>query len=322
MWGRLAAVISLMVLSPLIAEYLLGSLPMSMIAILPVMMLMYGAGAVVIRELARQTGRGWPTIILLATAYGFIEEGLVDQSLFNPNYLHLRLLDYGFIPAIGTSLVWAIYVIGLHMFWSISVPAGLTETLFRDKRDAPWLGRIGLGIFMVLFLAGAAMVAFFTWKQMPFMASPAQLGGTAAIALALIVAAFVWPKRTETTTGKAPHPLVLFAVPMVLGSAFILSEYAAQGIKDLPAGVAAGALFGLEALMLLFMAVFTRGRAWTDVQRFALMAGGLSVYIWCGFKTDMTLHGTADLPAHAALAAVFVALTLFAGWRARSRAAS
>ena len=315
MWGRLAAVFSLFVLSPLIAEYLLGSLPMSMIAILPVMALMYGSGAVIIRELVRQSGRGWPSIILLATAYGLIEEGLVDQSLFNPNYLHLRLLDYGFIPAIGTSLVWAIYVIGLHIFWSIATPVGLTETLFKDKRDTPWLGKIGIAVFVLLFLAGSGLVATFTYKSLPFMASPAQLGGTAAIVLGLVAAAFLWPKRSEATMGPAPHPAFLFAVPLALGSAFILSEFLAQSFVHLPPEGAAAILAGLEVAMFLFMLVFTRGRAWSDSQRFALMAGALGVYVWCGFKTDFTLHGASDLPAHAVIAALFVALLAFAGWR-------
>ncbi len=313
MWSRFAAAFSLFLLSPLIAEYLLGSLPMSMIVILPVMALMYGGGAVVIRELVRRTGRGWPSIILLATAYGLIEEGLVDQSLFNPNYLHLRLLDYGFVPALGTSLVWAIYVIALHMFWSISVPIGMTESLFKNKRDTPWLGTIGLVVFGLLYLAGATLVFVFTNKSLPFMASPAQLGGTAALVVVLVIAAFAWPKP-HATGGKAPQPMLLFSVPLVLGSAFILSEFFAPGLHLAPA-VAAALLFGLEALMCLFMLVFTRGKAWSDVQRFALMAGGLSVYIWCGFKTDFTLHGVADLPAHTVIAVLFVALLLFAGWR-------
>ena len=53
MWRRLPAVLSLFVLSPLIAEYLLGSLPVAMIGILPVMALMYGSAAVLIRETVR-----------------------------------------------------------------------------------------------------------------------------------------------------------------------------------------------------------------------------------------------------------------------------
>ncbi|MGZ3305306.1 MAG: hypothetical protein ACXU8U_05540, partial [Asticcacaulis sp.] len=140
--NRLFAVLSLFFLSPLIAEYLLGSLPMSMIAILPLMAALYGSGALLIREIVRRTGRGWPSLILLATAYGLIEEGFVTQSLFNPNYLHLRLLDFGFIPALGTALPWLVFVISIHVIWSISVPIALAEALFRDRREEPWLGWI------------------------------------------------------------------------------------------------------------------------------------------------------------------------------------
>lgn len=38
--------------------------------------------ALVIREVAVGTGRGWPGILLLAAAFGVIRPGLVDLSLF------------------------------------------------------------------------------------------------------------------------------------------------------------------------------------------------------------------------------------------------
>src|SRR3954470_10607100 len=101
LWTRLKPAFSLVLLAPLIAEYLLGSLSFAQLPLFPIMMLMYGAGALFVREVARRSGRGWPAIILLGLAYGVIEEGLATQSLFNPHYLGLRLLDYGFIPAWG-----------------------------------------------------------------------------------------------------------------------------------------------------------------------------------------------------------------------------
>ena len=159
MWRRLPAALSLFVLSPLIAEYLLGSMPMAMIALLPLMAAMYGSGAVLIREAVRRAGCGWPSMILLATAYGLIEEGFVTQSLFNPNYLHLRLLDYGYVPWLGTGLPWLVYVISIHVVWSMSVPIGLSEVLFRNRRGQPWLGPVGIGAFALLFLAGSALIA-------------------------------------------------------------------------------------------------------------------------------------------------------------------
>ena len=75
----------------------------------------YGAGAIRIREAVRHTGGGWASIVLLATAYGLFEEGFVTQSLFNPNYLHLRLLDFGFLPLLGSALPWASFVVSVHV---------------------------------------------------------------------------------------------------------------------------------------------------------------------------------------------------------------
>ena len=126
MLKRLLPIVCLLFLSPLVAEYLSGSLPVALIALLPLMAAMYGSGAVLIRETAVRTGGGWPMIVLLAAAYAFVEEGWVDQSLFNPNYQGQRLLDFGYVAALGTGLPWLLYVIAIHVVWSISTPIALT----------------------------------------------------------------------------------------------------------------------------------------------------------------------------------------------------
>jgi hypothetical protein len=314
MWRRLPAVLSLFVLSPLIAEYLLGSLPVAMIGILPVMALMYGSAAVLIREIARRAGRGWASIALLACAYGFIEEGLVTQSLFNPNYLGLRLPDFGFIPSLGTALPWLIYVISIHVVWSICVPIGLAESLFPAKRDQPWLGRIGIGVFSLLLLAGCALVAIFTYKQRPFMASGAQLTTTVLIVAALIVAALKWPPA-KRGTAPAPHAVVLFLAGLVFGSALMVLQQIAEARMHWNPIECVAAIVVLQAAFIGFMAVFTRGKVWNDRQRFALMAGGFLTYAWIGFPLDVELHGKADLHAHAILAAIMCLILAIAGYR-------
>ena len=319
MWRRLSAVLALFLLSPLIAEYLLGSLPMSLIGILPLMAALYGCGAILIRDWSRRTGRGWPTMVLLATAYGLFEEGFVTQSLFNPNYLHLRLLDFGFIPALGIGLPWLIFVVTIHIVWSLSVPIGLTEGLFKSQRTLPWLGPIGLGVVSLIFLAGAALIASFTYKQLPFMATPEQFGLTGALILALIATAFLWPKRSAPLKGQVPHPLILFSVSFAAGSSLMLIQHMAQDKWHWDWRICVFAVLSLELLFVAFMILFTRGKVWSDMQRFSLMAGGLMVYVWVGFGTDQSLHGASDFTAHAAIAALFVALGVFAGWVAQRR---
>ena len=314
MWRRLPAVLSLFVLSPLVAEYLLGSLPVSMIGILPVMALMYGSAAALIREIARRAGRGWASIALLACAYGFIEEGLVTQSLFNPNYLGLRLLDYGFIPALGTALPWLIYVITIHVVWSICVPIGLVESLFPGKRALPWLGPIGIAFFSLLFVGGCALVAVFTYKQRPFMASAAQLTVTGLIVAALVVAALKWP-AAKGGGAPAPRAVALFFVALVCGSVLmLLQQFAAARLHWNPLESVL-AIFLIQAAFVAYMVIFTRGKVWNDWQRFALMAGGFLTYAWVGFPMDIELHGKADLHAHAVLAAIMCVVLAIAGYR-------
>jgi hypothetical protein len=72
------------VLSPIIAEFLLGDFSIRDLPLVLALLPLYGCGALLTRELARRTGRGWPTIVLLATAYALLEEGFLTQSLVNP----------------------------------------------------------------------------------------------------------------------------------------------------------------------------------------------------------------------------------------------
>jgi hypothetical protein len=68
---------------------------------------LYGAPAVLIREAARRTGRGWPTILLVSLAAGLVQAGLIDQSLFNPSYRDIPYWDDmrlpTYLPGLGFS---------------------------------------------------------------------------------------------------------------------------------------------------------------------------------------------------------------------------
>ena len=103
-------------------------------------------------------------MLLLALAYALVEEGFTTQSLFNPNYAGLRLLDYGFIPALGTSLDWAVFVLTLHIVWSVASCIAIAEGLAGPQWSTPWLGRPGLAVTVFLFLLGCTMTTIFTHK--------------------------------------------------------------------------------------------------------------------------------------------------------------
>ena len=216
MWPRLKPALALILLAPLIAEYLLGSLSFNQLPLFPIMVLIYGAGALLVREVTRRSGRGWPTILALGLAYGIIEEGLATQSLFNPHYLGLRLLDYGFIPALGLGGPWTVYVVILHVAWSIAVPIALVESLFPSQRTSPWLGKIGLTVTGVVYVLGVTVVGFGTWTKEHFTASRPQLAITALVAVLAIAGAFVLfkpgraapagPRSGDRRLGTRPIP--------------------------------------------------------------------------------------------------------------------
>ena len=99
---RIWPALGLFFTGPLVAEFLLGNLPIKLLPALIVLAPMYGGGALLIREVARRTGRGWPSILLMGMAYGILEEAYTTQSLFNPNYLKLNLglLTPTYIPSL------------------------------------------------------------------------------------------------------------------------------------------------------------------------------------------------------------------------------
>src|SRR5262245_33344813 len=99
---RVAPALLLLPLAPIVAEFLLGDFSIRQIGLVVALLPLYGGGALLIREVARRAGRGWPTIVLLGIAYAVLEEAFLTQSLFNPNYVGQRLLDYGYVAWLGT----------------------------------------------------------------------------------------------------------------------------------------------------------------------------------------------------------------------------
>jgi len=271
---KIFAVITLFFVAPLVAEYLLGDLPLKLLTALIVLAPAYGGGAVLIRETARRTGRGWPTMLMLGAAYALIGEGLVSQSLFNPDYMnkHWHLLYPAYIPALGVGGWWTLFMFNLHTFWSMGASIALVEALFPAEAEAPWLGLLGDSVVALVFLLGSAASFGIGFKQNQFVASHAQLLGTAVLSVLLMVCAFLIPVRASSMAGgMAPSPWITGAVAFVLG----------MGVMNTPpkwgwAGV--GAFLTIDAVFLVLVTLFSRQRGWSALHTLSLAAGGALVY--------------------------------------------
>ncbi len=296
---RHAPVFALFFLSPLVAEFFSGTtLPIVLIFLIVPLSLYYGSGALLIREVTRRTGRGWPTILLLGLAFGVLEEGVITQSLFNPNYLdlNLHLLDPGYVAALGIGTLWTVFVLGGHMLWSIGAPVEIVEESTGSRRTTPWLGRRGLVVVAVLFVIGC-VISFAVTKAedagAPFSASPAQLGVSTAIAVVLVVVAFLLPRgERRPAPGRAPSAWLVFAATMIAGAGWALLA-GATSLPWWPASVAV-ALVYLGALGFL-VARWSRRDGWGRWHRLAVAAGALATSGWHAFAMEYSKPAIVDI---------------------------
>lgn len=138
---RVAPALGLFFLAPFVGEFLVGNLTLGELGLGVILAPMYGTGALLIREVTRRTGRGWPTMVLLASAYALMEEGPIDQLLWNDSYAG-HDLPHGdsYLPALGMSVELALAIVALHAVWSICVPIAIVETLVGEsRRTTLWL---------------------------------------------------------------------------------------------------------------------------------------------------------------------------------------
>jgi hypothetical protein len=306
---RTAPALALYILAPFVAEFLLGDFPLTMLWLILPLSTMYGGGALLIRETVRRTGRGWPTIVLLALAFGVIEEGLLTQSLFNPDYVNAHLLDDGFIPSLGIAIPWTIGVLTIHTVWSVSAPIALVEEATGPRRTTPWLPTPGLIASAALFLAGCFAIFSSTYGESHFMAKPGQLIVSAVVAIALIITAFLLPRRSFAPL-PSPQPWAVFAFAILAGVAFFSAELLPVWLR---VAVALTVLAAVATLILRWSAA----PAWGAWHRFALATAALLTYAWHSFFQTPVEGGQAvlNLVTHI----VFTVVALLIIWYAHRR---
>ncbi|QBD78140.1 hypothetical protein EPA93_19915 [Ktedonosporobacter rubrisoli] len=332
---RVLLAIGLYFLSPLVAEYLLGDIAITAIplfAAIPLLLgmsLLYGTGALLIREVVRRASYGWPSIIAFALAYGIIEEGFTTYTLFNPNWdsaFGFHILAYGYIPALGLSLNWIIFVLGLHTFWSISTPIALMETLAGEQqRTKPWLSKLALSLLAALFVLAIVGINIGNVVNHRFIATIPQFIGTGIATIVVVGIGILLGQRkptARTQAGRAPSPWLVMLVALIAASVFLLI-YAVDpsGISpwlaglNLPAWIAIVLYLLLCAGMAVLVSSWSQRRGWSDAHRFALAAGALLAYAWHSFPWPVLMPGVSlmlDLLSNAILAVGAIILLVFA----------
>lgn len=235
--------------------------------------------------------------------------------------MNAGLLDYGFIAPLGMGAVLTVFILSLHVIWSICVPIGLVELLFPRRRTEPWLGKTGLAFCGVFYAAGGAMIGLHYFRM--FNAAPFQHLITALMAapgLAIAFWAFPSGKPPAPLPGNAPSPWVV-GMSALVGTSVMMLLFQNGLAWHIPAAVTVVAIVALDAAGLFCIFRAARRAGWANTHRFALVAGALLTYCWSGFITLIAQHGPGTVPGHAALVAAFLALLVFLWRRLRGDAA-
>jgi hypothetical protein len=288
---RVLPAVLLFFIAPLVAEFLLGNMSITHLGLLVILAPLYGGGALLIRECVRRTGRGWPSIFLLALAYGILEEAFLTETLFNRNYLglNLHLLKPAFIPLFGVGARYTVFVLTLHTVWSIAVPIALIEALAPERANAAWIGKLGIGVIAAAFvLAGVSLGSFsIRMDANHFVASTAQFTWSAVTIVALIASAFLIPRRSDViTTGPVPSPPMLAIGSFALASAFLLNP------RDW-AWSAVLVYLALDTLTIFLIWIWSRRAGWGSIHRLSLAGGAAMAYAGHAFVQTPSL-GKAD----------------------------
>lgn len=256
----------LLVVAPVCAEYLTAYDPevtgqaAALVGGLLVLGPLYGAPAILIRELAARTAMHWTGILALAAAFGVLQAGVVDQSLFATHYLGYDEWASGraltLVAPLGVGGAFALNFLVGHAVWSIGAPIALVEAL--DRRPGPrrpWLGSVGIVVLVVLWVLASAAVWWDVRDAGSDQASPAQLAGAVLVAAVLVVVACTFGRRTlpPPDSRRVPAPLA------VLGLALV----AASGYQVIP-GTWVGVAVGIAILVAAGLVVtrWSRSAGW------------------------------------------------------------
>lgn len=322
---QVAPVVTLLVLSPTIGEFLYGSTHITTLFLLLPQIGVYGCGALLIRDLVRHQRKGWFAILLLGIAFAVAEECVILQTSFSPLFTADPQHIYG--RALGVSWIYLLWAVGYESIWCIVLPIQLTELIFPSRRDEPWLGKRGLVITSIVFLL-ASIGVWYLWTQVAMRKfgtyQPSQLGILLALAVIVALVAVVFGSRpslrtTQKTARPAPWPWLVGLIAFVLSLSWFALIFLHYGLApSLPVIIPVVLSLAWAAAAFFLVRHWSTSQHWRDAHRVALIFGALMASMLPGFVASGIVLPI-DFIGKAVLNMITILGLSYLAWKVRQR---
>lgn len=274
--------VALWLIAPVFGELFSGSTPLNEYLspfVIVIFGMLYGSGAILVREAVVRWRKGCPSLLLLGMAYGIYEEGLMVRSFFDPNWVDLGKLGvYGRVA--GVNWVWAEHLTIYHAVISIAAAIVFTEMLYPDRRWLSWVGERGLIWNLLAFVATLPIGGLLN----PYNAPDIWLGMCWMVIILLVFTARHLPTaKKEGLPSHVSRPR-RYGVIAFLGTFlhFFIVYFTAE--QNSPHFIVSMFIIALSDLLVLWLILrwSGNGRKWDDRHRFALIIGTLSYFLIFG----------------------------------------
>ena len=294
---HLAPAFTLIFLSPFIAEVLSGATRVSFLYAFVPEMMMWGCGALMIREVVKRWGGGWTSIVLLGLALAVFEECIVQQTSLAPLPWPAISAEYG--RRYGVNWIYFLYMLGYESVWVVVVPIQVTELIFPERREVTWLRTGGMITSVVVFLLGAR-VAWYAWIQrlrpMVFHAPNYYAPWSTIVVFLAVIAVLIllayltrYVERRDSTTRTAPPAWSMVAAALLLGFPWyrlLVLIFGERSTQPYWAAMGLAVVWGGFAYFII--RYWSVGRGWNDMHRWGLTFGAVLVCMIAGFSGSST----------------------------------
>jgi hypothetical protein len=280
---KISPALALFLIAPVFGELFSGSAPLNEYinpATFIILSLLYGCGAILLRELIVRWQKGWPSLLLLGFAYGIYEEGLVVRSFFDPNWMDLGALGvYGRVA--GVNWVWSEHLTIYHALISMAASIAFVEILYPALRHESWITSrkwyLANWAGLLILLPVGQLIA-------PYDAPDGWILASWLAIFALVLLARTLPGQIlPPGQNAAPAPWRFFLAGFfgVFGQFILIYNGADNGAYSFPVCMLLLALFDVFVLWLV-LRWNRNGAGWEDRHRLALINGALCFFLVMG----------------------------------------